>query len=358
MPPRDESSQEALFAFNETPPKRLSEKGHRGDNLLNDLTPKEWLLATKSVWYRRSADLQSPHLEAVASALLQTYGAERTEQIMGQICDSLLVSTPPARDSSKLLHPATFAETDIEKLIRFFSKEGETVLDPFLGSGSTLVACRTTNRNGVGIELIEKWAEIARTRVKSQTEMFSEQNVTLEIIQADARDQLELASEGRYDFIVTSPPYWSILNKKADHKVQKERLDQSLPTRYSDNDRDLANAPTYAVFLDRLKLIFRECYRVLRTGRYIAVIVSDFRDKERFYLFHADVANALSNVGFEVSGLTVLVQDSKNLYPYGMPYSFVSNIHHQFVVIAKKSKKAPKTVRRKRKNEPTGRDVK
>ena len=87
-------------------------------NLLNELTNRQWMMETKSVWFSR----------------------------------------PPQRDELKAQHPATFAESDIIRLIEFFTRPGMTVLDPFLGSGSTLVACAQCGRAGVGIELVEHWA--------------------------------------------------------------------------------------------------------------------------------------------------------------------------------------------------------
>ncbi|UKI51943.1 MAG: hypothetical protein L6V79_07280 [Clostridium sp.] len=66
--------------------------------------------------------------------------------------------------------------------------------------------------------------------------------------------------------MVTSPPYWSILNKKADHKVKKERLEHDLATNYSDNDKDdLANIGNYEEFIDVLvNGVFLEAARVLK----------------------------------------------------------------------------------------------
>lgn len=68
----------------------------------------------------------------------------------------------------------------------------------------------------------------------------------------------------------------------------------------------------------------------------MVIIVSDFRDGPKFYLYHNRSANILREIGFKLIGMTVLHQDSKNLYPYGYPFSFVSNIHHQFIIIVKK----------------------
>lgn len=312
---------------------------HRGENKLNDLDTLEWLKSTKSVWYERVADLSVPHLEAVVSALRSEYDDRKTEVLLGQIFDSIMLSRPPARDSLKAQHPATFAESDIEKLILFFTKTGDRVLDPFLGSGSTLVACRQTGRHGVGVELIHQWAELVRERVLSQQELLISDKLELELIEDDARTALATMPDKSFGFVVTSPPYWSMLNKPGDHKVKKERLSKGLPTRYSKQKRDLANLKTYDQFLHALTAIFKECFRVLRDNRYIAVIVSDFRDKSKFHMYHAHIADILQNAGFLLSGITILVQDSKALYPYGMPHAFVSNIHHQYVVIARKPRR-------------------
>lgn len=337
---RDKRRQGGLFEVSPVATPPVPEKaptGHRGTNSLNDLDPRSWLLLTKSVWYRRPGDLQIPHLNEISEALRKAYGDSRTEEILGQITDSILLSRPPARDATKALHPATFAEPDIERLIAFFTKEGELVLDPFVGSGSTLVACRNTGRSGVGVELVHQWAEIARLRSSYvQHELFKESDLQLTVLEGDAKSVLREFPKDNFSFIVTSPPYWSMLNKPADHKVRQERLRKNLPTRYSRHPQDLANISNYDKFLSELSMVFRECYRILKDKRYIAVIVSDFRDQDKFFLFHADIARILETVGFRLAGLTILVQDSKTLYPYGMPYAFVSNIHHQIVVIARK----------------------
>jgi len=54
----------------------------------------------------------------------------------------------------------------MEYLVKTYTNEGETVLDNTMGSGSTLVACQNTNRNGIGIEQDDKYFEIAEQRIK------------------------------------------------------------------------------------------------------------------------------------------------------------------------------------------------
>jgi DNA modification methylase len=258
-------------------------------NDLNDLPPKEWVQSTKSVWYSR----------------------------------------PGARDRLKKLHPATFAEKDVERLICTFTKKGGRVLDPFLGSGSTLLACAATGRTGVGIELSAHWAGIAAERLGNITS-----SPKMEILTGDARDVLPEMEPGSFDLIVTSPPYFNILEKAKDHKSKAER--KGLATKYSADPQDLGNLSSYAQFLLELTGIWKECRRLLKPGKYMCVVVTDFRDGPRYVMFHSDVAMTLEDAGFVQKGLVVLVQDNKALYPYGYPYSFVPNIHHQNVLVFRK----------------------
>ncbi len=262
-------------------------------NKLNELNNRDWMMETKSVWFSR----------------------------------------PPQRDNLKAQHPATFAESDIVRLIEFFTKSEGKVLDPFLGSGSTLVACAQTGRNGVGIELVDQWAEIAIQRTQGEPNSAGAQ---LRVLKGDARECLKQMPDEDFDFIVTSPPYWSILRKDWDHKVKAERKSRGLQTRYSDQDDDLGNLESYDEFLGELGVVFEQCRRVLGMGRYMCVVVSDFRHGSKFIAYHSDICRVMESAGFTLEGITVLVQDSKNLYPYGLPFAFVSNIHHQYILTFRK----------------------
>ena len=71
------------------------------------------------------------------------------------------------------MHPAKFPEELIENFIRFFTKEGQTVFDPMVGTGSTLLAAMNTNRNANGIELSKKYADVAAQRVNNESEMMN-----------------------------------------------------------------------------------------------------------------------------------------------------------------------------------------
>lgn len=144
-----------------------------------------------------------------------------------------------------------------------------------------------------------------------------------------------------------SPPYWSILNKKADRKVMKERVANNLATNYSDDDEnDLANIESYEDFLNILvDDVFMECARVLRPKKYMCLVVSDFRNKSEFISFHSDLIQAMNRRetrdGYKITlqGVKVLLQNHKTLLPYGYPFAYVENIHHQYILIFRKDKK-------------------
>lgn len=287
--------------FNENKPidknnKKSNEKGvyHEG-NKLNNLTGKEWLPLTKSYWMQ--SGLGANHAHA---------------QIEKQ-------------------HPAPYGFKDISKLVLFFTKKGDIVLDPFSGVSSTSKACAVNGRKSVGIELTKKWVDLSLERLKIEVDNSEGQ----EIIQGDSRKILKKYKEDFFDFIVTSPPYWQILNKKVDHKT-KERVKNGLAKKYSEDEADLGNINDYNEFLIELQKIFKECYRVLKKDKYAAIVVSDFRHKSEFIPFHIDIINIMKEIKFKLSGITILAQNHKSLKPYGYPYAFVSNIHHQYILIFRK----------------------
>jgi len=78
--------------------------------------------------------------------------------------------------SDKQLHPATFPEKLVEFFVKSFSDEGDVVLDPFIGSGTTALACMKTRRNYIGIEKEPKYVDIARAIISGGKYEESEEN--------------------------------------------------------------------------------------------------------------------------------------------------------------------------------------
>ncbi len=264
-----------------------------GRNKLNDLGGKDWIQETVSVWRQKGLGAAHPHTKY-----------ER-------------------------MHPAPFSFQDVARLVKFFTKEGMLVLDPFVGVGSTLKACSLLNRRSIGVELSPNWAKLARRRL---AEEIPRQN-GYKILRADIRDAIARFPDNSIDFIVTSPPYWGILNKRPDHKTKETRIRNGYAQRYSDDKRDLANIREYATFLDSIAKIFEALAAKLIRGRYCAVIVSDFKHGSKYYPFHSDLYSRIDASVLELHGVTILHQTHKGVYPYGYPYAYVPNIHHQYILI-------------------------
>jgi DNA modification methylase len=136
--------------------------------------------------------------------------------------------------------------------------------------------------------------------------------------------------------VVTSPPYWNILHKK-DHKAKQERVAHKLDTQYSTNAADLGNIADYKTFVTELANTLALTRGCLADGGHLCVVVGDFRHKAKYYMFHADIADAMEARGFTLKGMKILYQRHKRVFPYGFPYSYVPNLHHQYIVILAKN---------------------
>lgn len=67
-------------------------------------------------------------------------------------------------------HPAPYPEELAERLVRMFSFVGDTVLDPFVGTGTTMVAAAKWGRNSIGVEVSSKYARMAHKRLEGATD--------------------------------------------------------------------------------------------------------------------------------------------------------------------------------------------
>ena len=193
-----------------------------------------------------------------------------------------------------------------------------SVLDPFGGVGSTAKACELLGRICTSIELSEKYHNLSIERLESEVGKGASKHHNL--INGDSCVILPQLASNSIDFIVTSPPYWGILHKQ-DQKVKKNRVQYNLDTQYSDDAHDLGNIEDYEHFLTILcEKIFLQCGRILRKGKYMAIIVSDFRDKGDFVSFHSDLIHKLNKAVLpeggclSLQGTKVLIQNHKSAW--------------------------------------------
>lgn len=218
-------------------------------------------------------------------------------------------------------HPATYSPTMMESFINFFTKEGQIVLDPFVGIGSTLVACDRTKREGIGIELNPKYAKIAAKRTK--------QNIIIDdAINIDKHDLPMI------DYCISSPPYWDVLNRST-KDFKKNRDADNHDSKYSNDKKDLGNIDDYEDFLDALYKIYEKIYKLLKPGAYITIIIKNVKKKGKYYPLAWDLAKKLSTL-YELKDEKIWIQDKVRLAPYGYPYAWVSNILHHYCLILRK----------------------
>lgn len=243
---------------------------------------------------------------------------------------SWFIHNPPPRDEKEELHPAKFPEPLIKDFIEFFTQPTEIVLDPFLGTGSTLVACDMSNRQGIGVEIEERYADIARRRTKQP------------VIVGDARnlDELDILKDlnGKIDFAITSPPYWNMLKKSRGHvrSVSKIREELGADVFYGGKEGNLENIDSYEEYLDTLYLIFSKVHKLLRPNRYLVVIIQNVLTEGGDMKPVAwDLAKKLSGI-FLLKQERIWCQDNKPLGCWGYPYRYVSNVHHHYCLVFEK----------------------
>ena len=276
-------------------PKNEENKPGKFDNRnkLNDLTGKEWLLLTKSFW--------------------------ETER-------SIL-------DKSAYSHPAPFMVKDIEKLISLFTKKGMTVLDPFVGCGTTLIAASRLGRKSIGIDINPYYKKMAKSRL-------AELNLnTYKFINGNSISKLDDIE--KVDYVVTSPPYYNILKNDSKgirhHNGKQYRMGAREGVEYySDLEEDLANAESYSAFISQLKLTMQKVFHKLRDGKYCTIIISDFTVDKKEIFVQGDIVFMMKGVGFTFCGTTILIQPVKPLFPFGYPYAYKINHHHQNVITFQK----------------------
>lgn len=230
----------------------------------------------------------------------------------------------------RLRHPALFPQQLVRRLVEIYTKPGATVLDPFMGSGSTILAAQKTGRLGIGFEISQQYIDIAQNRLAAIPQNKSELNAP-KLFCEDARNVTQFIAPGSVDLVVTSPPYWDIHN-------QRRTADGKTPRPYSSSSQDLGNIASYDTFLDALGTIAKQLLIVIKPGHWCILIVMDLRKKNRFYPFHIHCIQQWTQNGFELEDIIIWDRrkDYHNLRPLGYPTTFRVNKVHEYILIFKK----------------------
>ncbi len=231
----------------------------------------------------------------------------------------------------KLKHPAMFPIKMAERLIEIYTnKPNQIILDPFMGSGSVLIAAQIMKMKGVGFEINKEYCDMAKKRLEeTYKSMFSENNFK---IYCDSSLNIKKYLEpDSVDLTITSPPYWDILNRK-------RTADRKEIQNYGDSKQDFGNIPSYEDFLVSVQKAFKEVYDVTKPKRFCMVVVMDLRKNSTLYQLHSDLTNKMEGIGFTLSDIIIWDRQKEynNMRPLGYPYSFIVNKVHEYILIFKK----------------------
>jgi DNA modification methylase len=263
-------------------------------NRLNDLDPKTWLKFQKS-WF---------------------------------------IHNPPPRRKDVIRHPAKFPESMAQEFIEFFTKRGQVVFDPMVGTGSTLVAALRAGRHSIGIELNETYAELAEQILAEEQESLADSasRLNCQVIQGNAVNIPDLVSEHQlppFDYVLTSPPYWNMLHAKGAQTQNNRRTKPELDVLYSDDPEDLGNIHDYDEFLSQLVKIYSALKPYIRTRAYLTIIVKNIKKGGKIYPLAWDLTRELERT-YTLKDERIWCQDDIRLAPYGLGNAWVSNTFHHY----------------------------
>lgn len=169
-------------------------------------------------------------------------------------------------------------------LILRYSNEGDTVLDQFAGSGTTLIEAKLLNRNAFGVDINPNAIKLCKSAVN-----FDYSSKTrVGIRKGNAQKLIFLGSES-IDLIATHPPYADII-------------------KYSDGlIGDLSQQPVKK-FIEEMKPVAAESFRVLKKGKICAFLIGDVRKKGVLYPLGFELMNVFLNAGFSLKEIVIKEQ--------------------------------------------------
>lgn len=253
---------------------------------------------------------------------------------------SWFIHRPEPRGDRKLRHPASFPESLVREFILFFTRPAQLVVDPFLGTGSTLIAAVETGRSGVGFEIVPKYSEISQRRVKDvMVQNPRRKQLFADVFSSDSKKLSKIWYEHRLptaDYCITSPPYWNQLKRNSIR--QKQRSERGLDTDYGVDPREIGNTSDYQDFLRELKLHMNEVHKIMKPTGYLTVITNNVFAEGRMYPLAFDTVSTLAQPPFPWTPKDekIWCQNDKRLLPLGVYNAWVGNRHHQYCLIFRK----------------------
>lgn len=229
----------------------------------------------------------------------------------------------------KNLHPATFPLSLSSQVIKLFTHEGELVLDPFVGSGTTLVSAQDLNRNAIGFDLSEDYINLSIERLVSNKDLLNEFTFSSNqaVVQDDARNIPLYVEKETLSLIWTSPPYANLLNRKRKNKSRRERKnDQYMKVeQYSQDPRDLGTMPL-ETYTREMGDIFEQMLPLLKPKAHCVINVPDMWWENERITIHVALIEELRKRGYELRN--IIIWDRTNIVNrigiFGWPSNYIT----------------------------------
>ncbi len=267
------------------------------------------------IGYRRSCDCPPNHLNCL----------DAKEWMKAQI--GVWQFYYEGRDlRDKALHPATFPIALARRVIELFTHRGELVLDPFVGSGTTLVAAQDLERNAVGFDLRREYVDLALRRLQPAEEGAPHRQLCLG---EDARRIPEYLAPDSVSLLFTSPPYANLLNRRRRNKSRRGDLRKNSQylrvEQYSQDPRDLGTLELEP-YCGEMASIFAGLLPLLRPRAHCVVNAPDMWWEDQRITIHLSLIEALRGVGYELRN--IVIWDRTNIVNkigiFGWPNNYIT----------------------------------
>ena len=225
----------------------------------------------------------------------------------------------------KKLHPATFPISLATRVIELFTHKGELVMDPFVGSGTTLVAARDLSRSAIGFDLSEEYTRLANSRLGLKLTGIEKTDQIA--ISSDARSIPSYIGSETVSLLFTSPPYANLLNRRRKNKSRRMRKnDQYMKVeQYSQDPRDLG-VLSLDEYASEMGKIFANLLPILKPKAHCVINVPDMWWEDQRITIHLAVIESLRQVGYEFRN--TIIWDRTNIVNkvgiFGWPSNYIT----------------------------------
>lgn len=220
------------------------------------------------------------------------------------------------------------------QLILRYTKQGEWVLDPFVGSGTTLIECRRLGRNGIGIELNPEVAEKAKRSIEKEPNIY---NVVSDIYVGDSRTMdiksiLDSHKVKRVQLVIMHPPYHDII-------------------KFSSDPRDLSNARNVKEFLAMFQEVLENVTSFLEKERFLVLVIGDKYSKGEWIPLGFYCMEEVLKRNFSLKSIVVKnfegtrgKRNQEELWRYRALVGGFYIFKHEYIMLFKKKKEREKTI--------------